>query len=663
MNLQADVPTHFRSSATRPGLDRPPSRESVHDITSRRRLIRYLVQADLRKKGSNTLLGNIWWVLDPLLQMVVYVIFVSIIFDQYAAGLPALHLLPRSCPGSGSRAASTTRSPRSLARNGSSSRSSSRRSSCRWPRSCSGIVNFAFGLIPLAGLMILFFRDHITPWLLLIPVIAVVQFVFTLAVASSLSALNVFFRDIGNLVRHFLRLWFYLSPALYAATRCKPRSAINEPSSRPRSYQLNPSRALFESYRERDLLRHAARLELPSGVLLVVVVVPRCRPSSFFKRASSRPSPRSCDDVAPSRPSRRRTPSTSRDLGIRYSLRFTRKTTVRADASRTSPSASGPTDFWALRNVSSGRHGESLAVIGPNGAGKSTLLQVLAGIIEPTAGPDRRRRPHLEPADAGRGLRPGAHRAREHPAGRRLHGHRPPRHDAPAARHHRFADIGQFIDAPIKTYSSGMRPKHPYTEGLLRSIPSHVPKGQRLNVIKGTVPNPFRMPAGCRFEPRCPYAFEPCHDFEPPLAAPPADQNQRVACWLHVPEAQPLSPAAVAPAPPVPSQAFVQVESVDPPVSAPPASTAPVTGAAASKPSGEVLLQVQEPHPSTTPSWAACCGAMSATSTPWTASAWTSPGRGAGLVGESGCGKSTLGRSVLRLTPLPAARSLFDGTT
>jgi len=107
-----------------------------------------------------------------------------------------------------------------------------------------------------------------------------------------------------------------------------------------------------------------------------------------------------------------------------------------------------------------------------------------------------------------------------------------------------------------------LRPKHPYTEGLLRSIPSHVPRGQRLNVIKGTVPNPFRMPSGCRFEPRCPYAFEPCHEFEPPLAAPPADQSQQVACWLHVPEALRPGRAAVAPAPPVPTEAFVQVESV-----------------------------------------------------------------------------------------------------
>ncbi len=75
-------------------------------------------------------------------------------------------------------------------------------------------------------------------------------------------------------------------------------------------------------------------------------------------------------------------------------------------------------------------------------------------------------------------------------------------------------------------------PKHPYTEGLLASIPSQGLRGTRLNVIRGSIPNPFRMPVGCRFAPRCPYAFDPCRDHEPPLEGP-GDGDRRVACWLH----------------------------------------------------------------------------------------------------------------------------------
>ena len=64
---------------------------------------------------------------------------------------------------------------------------------------------------------LLFYRDRSSPGILVfIPVIAVVQFVFTLAFCIMVSAINVFFRDIGNVARHVLRLWFYLSPGLYA---------------------------------------------------------------------------------------------------------------------------------------------------------------------------------------------------------------------------------------------------------------------------------------------------------------------------------------------------------------------------------------------------------------------------------------------------------------
>ena len=72
----------------------------------------------------------------------------------------------------------------------------------------------------------------------------------------------------------------------------------------------------------------------------------------------------------------------ARGLGVKYSLRFTRKTTMRQSFSRLLTRERGEREFWALRDVEIRLvHGESLAVIGPNGAGKSTLLQALAGII------------------------------------------------------------------------------------------------------------------------------------------------------------------------------------------------------------------------------------------------------------------------------------------
>ncbi len=61
-------------------------------------------------------------------------------------------------------------------------------------------------------------------------------------------------------------------------------------------------------------------------------------------------------------------------------------------------------------------------------------------------------------------------------------------------------------------------PLHPYTLGLFKSRPSlATKKGERLNVIEGTVPNPLRFPPGCKFHPRCPMAVDACKVKEPEL--------------------------------------------------------------------------------------------------------------------------------------------------
>jgi oligopeptide/dipeptide ABC transporter ATP-binding protein len=73
-------------------------------------------------------------------------------------------------------------------------------------------------------------------------------------------------------------------------------------------------------------------------------------------------------------------------------------------------------------------------------------------------------------------------------------------------------------------------PKHPYTRGLLSSMPSRAMRGQRLVAIGGAVPNPLRMPPGCPFQPRCPHATPACS--RDPGMRDPGD-GRRVACWLY----------------------------------------------------------------------------------------------------------------------------------
>jgi peptide/nickel transport system ATP-binding protein len=79
-------------------------------------------------------------------------------------------------------------------------------------------------------------------------------------------------------------------------------------------------------------------------------------------------------------------------------------------------------------------------------------------------------------------------------------------------------------------------PQHPYTIGLLGSIPKLHLEQQRLPAIEGQVPNPLAPPPGCRFEPRCPFATEKCSDAEPALIklAPPLIEvagEHEAACW------------------------------------------------------------------------------------------------------------------------------------
>ena len=74
-------------------------------------------------------------------------------------------------------------------------------------------------------------------------------------------------------------------------------------------------------------------------------------------------------------------------------------------------------------------------------------------------------------------------------------------------------------------------PKHPYTVGLLNSIPSLGQKGTRLNVIPGTVPSPLNLPRGCPFAPRCPHVMAICREELPPLKT--LDDGSAARCWLY----------------------------------------------------------------------------------------------------------------------------------
>jgi ABC-type polysaccharide/polyol phosphate export permease len=222
-------------------------RQGIADILSRRRLIRYLVLADMKKRGSDTVLGNLWWILDPLLQMIVYVIFVTVIAQRPAPDYP-LFIFAAILPWKWYSAVINEAS-------GSVVRHDRLIRQIAFPKlvlpvstTTAGVVGFTWGLVPLL-LLLLLHPHRMSAMIIWIPVIAAVQYVFALASAILISAANVFFRDLGNAVGHSLRLWWFLSPGLYSLQDLARVGFVRENPIIATLAGLNPFAVLFEAYR------------------------------------------------------------------------------------------------------------------------------------------------------------------------------------------------------------------------------------------------------------------------------------------------------------------------------------------------------------------------------------------------------------------------------
>jgi lipopolysaccharide transport system ATP-binding protein len=116
-----------------------------------------------------------------------------------------------------------------------------------------------------------------------------------------------------------------------------------------------------------------------------------------------------------------------------------------------------PKLFWALRDISFElKRGESLGIVGPNGSGKSTLLQIAAGILRPTQGTVELNGRLAGLLELGSGFNPEFTGRQNVQLSTSLHGlsakETAERFDEIAG----FADIGDFLDQPVKTYSTGM---------------------------------------------------------------------------------------------------------------------------------------------------------------------------------------------------------------
>ena len=113
-------------------------------------------------------------------------------------------------------------------------------------------------------------------------------------------------------------------------------------------------------------------------------------------------------------------------------------------------------------------------------------------------------------------------------------------HDLAIVRHVADDVSVMYLGRMVETAPTGElweQPAHPYTEALIAAVPRADGAGILPASLPGEVPNPAHPPSGCRFHPRCPYAFERCPVEEPPLLT--LTTVRAAACWLQSPGVPP----------------------------------------------------------------------------------------------------------------------------
>ena len=263
MGAVNEAPAAFRSSTDRPG---PVAliRNAITDVWSRRRLIGYMVRADIKKRGVNTVLGNVWWVLDPLITMLIYVLVMTVIFQRSTPDFP-LFLLSAMVPFKWFTATIGSSTNAVIGKEGLIKQIVFPKIILPVTSDLSQVVSFLFGMLVLFGVLLVAYTSHLTIQVVWVPLIAVVQFVFVLGFTFMVSAITVFYRDVGIVIGHFMRLLFWISPILWSF------NAVAAPAARAAGLLLT------------------AWTHLETAVELVGPARPITLPSPGTTRASSRP--------------------------------------------------------------------------------------------------------------------------------------------------------------------------------------------------------------------------------------------------------------------------------------------------------------------------------------------------------------------------------------
>lgn len=251
----------------------------VAELVAWRRLVFELTRAELRRENARLILGDLWWIADPLLQMAVYSLLVTVILERNLPDYPVFVLAPliawKGIAASISSGCTAITGNERVVRQ------------LMFPRIVLPVARLgaqlwrlAIAVVVLVLLQAFLWPERVSPALAWLPVLALVEMVLLLPVAIALSAATVFVRDLGMFMRHVTRIGLYVSPVLYSLDQFIER--VPEPVAI--AFQLNPIAVLLEAYR--GVAYHGVA-PTPSSLLLPIGVGLTLLPLSlaWFARA------------------------------------------------------------------------------------------------------------------------------------------------------------------------------------------------------------------------------------------------------------------------------------------------------------------------------------------------------------------------------------------
>jgi ABC-type polysaccharide/polyol phosphate export permease len=229
----------------------------LRELVQYRELVKNLVIRDLKVRYKNSVLGFLWSLLNPLMMMVIFTVVFTIMLPNNTIDRFPVFVLCALLPWN-FFSSSVMTSMHSIVGNAHLIKK------VYFPREVlplsavlANLVNFLLAMTVLFG-MIFVFRTPLTVWALLLPVVVIIQLIFTLGLAFFLSTLNVFYRDTAAIMDVAMLAWFFLTPVFYPITILPHyRTIFGFALDIQRlAYILNPMASIIASYRV--ILYHGA---------------------------------------------------------------------------------------------------------------------------------------------------------------------------------------------------------------------------------------------------------------------------------------------------------------------------------------------------------------------------------------------------------------------